>query len=107
MNVIVPATTASTTPACAARADTVLSMSAPLESLPDDLVELLELAAPSAEVGVPEVALLIPDGTTARGVLRLEELDGVTEEGVLEEAAEEPALETDTTELELELPPGK
>jgi len=104
--VIVPATTASATPAFAARVDTVLRTSAPLELLPDDLSELPVLAAPCESVGVPEVVLVILDGTTARGVLTPEELDGVT---VLDEA-EEPAPETGITELAFELlalPPGK
>jgi len=103
----VPAITAIATPACAARVDTILSTSAPPELLPDDLAELPVLAGPSESVGVPEVVLVVPDGTTARGVLALGVLDGVPEEGVFDEAAEEPALETGATELAFELPPGK
>jgi len=67
----VPAITAIATPACAARVDTVLSTSAPPELLPDDLAELPVLAGPSESVGVPEVVLVVPDGTTARGCWHL------------------------------------
>lgn len=53
-NVKVPAITANATPACAARADTVPSTSAPPELLPDDVVvafpvELAAAAEPELE----------------------------------------------------------
>jgi len=48
-NVNVPAITANATPACAARADTVPSTSAPPELLPDDDEELPVELAPAAE----------------------------------------------------------
>jgi hypothetical protein len=67
--------TASATPACAARADTAPSMSAPLE-LPFDAIALpAELAAE----GDPELeAVVASDGTAATGDL---ELDGTAREG--------------------------
>jgi len=104
----VPAITASATPACAARADTAPSTSAPPEFellADDDLSELPELAAAGELVLVPEFVLVVPDGLTSRGVLRPGVLDGATEEVV-----ERLALETGTTELAFELtalPPGK
>jgi len=48
-NVNVPAITASATPACAARADTVPSASAPPELLPDEDVPVPVEVAPAAE----------------------------------------------------------
>jgi hypothetical protein len=55
--------TASATPACAARADTAPSMSAPLE-LPFDASAL---PAELDEEGDPELEALAPDGTAATG----------------------------------------
>jgi hypothetical protein len=103
----VPATTASATPACAARADTAPSTSAPPElAADDDLSELPELAAAGELVVVPEfVLLVVPDPPTSRGVLPPGVLVDATEEVV-----EVPALETGVTVLAFEptaLPPGK
>lgn len=71
---------ASATPACAARADTAPSMSAPLE-LPFDASALpAELAAE----GDPEPEAVAPDGTAATGDW---ELDGTAREGEAEPEA--------------------
>ena len=56
-NVNVPAITANATPACAARADTVPSTSAPPELLPDEEDVVPVELAPAAELElVPEAA---------------------------------------------------
>lgn len=58
MNVNAPATTASTTPACAERADMALSICAPLASFPDRAGSLGEADEPDE---LEEVEA--PDGT--------------------------------------------
>jgi len=97
MNVNAPAMTASATPACAARADTAPSMSAPLEL--DDA----DVPVP-AGAGEPELeAVVTPDDTAAaRGVAVV---DTTAEEGVTEEA--EPEAGTAEVPFELGLPPGR
>jgi len=102
MNVNAPAMAASATPACAARADTAPSMSAPLELLADDGVVLpAELDAS----GEPEAeASVTPDGKATLGVLVTVELTTIDEEGVTEETEPEAELEV---LFELVLPPGR
>jgi len=76
-NVNVPAITANATPACAARADTVPSTSAPPELLPDDEVE--EFPVEVAAAAKPElVRVERPDEEASLGVEM--ELDDATEE---------------------------
>jgi hypothetical protein len=67
MNINVPAMAANATPACAARADTVPSTSAPPELLEDDVLPLLpvSLAFAAESAAVPGVLL---DGETNWGV---------------------------------------
>ena len=88
-NVNVPAITANATPACAARADTVPSTSAPPELLPDEAVafpvELAAAAEPELERGET------PDEEASLGVEM--ELDGATEEVTGSTTLEEGAAE--------------
>jgi hypothetical protein len=99
MNVNAPAMTASATPACAARAETAPSMSAPLESFPDDEAVLPVLAAG----GEPELeAVATTDvAAAAKGVLVV---DFDSEEGAREGA--EPVAEV-LFVVVLPLPPGR
>lgn len=97
-NVNVPAITANATPACAARADTVPSTSAPPELLPDDEVE--EFPVELAAAAKPELVLVLtPDEEEILGVEM--ELDGATEE-----VAESTTLEEGAAEVLFEPVPG-
>jgi len=98
MNVKVPAMSPSATPACAARADTVLSMSAPLAVFPDRAGWLVE-----ADVSELEVVLTLDD-TAARGALVGVALVTTTA-GVTGEV--EPEVEALEVLFELVLPPGR